>query len=203
MVKRAQKPLGSLGIIKVGRKTFRIGTEASEYLVSIDPGKNELASAHFWNGVLFKVLLTPREYFLRELEAPTTVVIEKPQIYPGCPSTDLNDLIEVTGAAFFAEAGIMCSGGPAAKYIHPKEWKRQAKKPPNHWKSWQALSIDEREVIARDTGLPSAQIGEKILSACKRLAGTGKVSKYSWAEHNIFDAVGIGLWFLKRTGKGT
>ncbi len=184
----------------------------------IDPGVHQHACATFSAGVLLAVALGTPDVFV---DAPedivrglTYLVIEKPQIYKGSDEKDPNDCLDVFGAARFAEGCIRARGGPAAQYVLPREWKGQIDKPPHHMRIWSVLSRSEREAFARSadpyikrTKAEKARpleefIAHKIGDACEALARTGKVTGYSWQAHNLLDAVGLGLWHLKRTGRG-
>ena len=165
----------------------------------IDPGKLFNAWAVFVGSHLETVYLVAPEVDACDTHKNlTSLIIEKPQIYPGSDEKDPNDCLDVFGAARYAEALIRYRGGPPAQYFYPHEWKSSFKKPPHHRQVWAALSQQEREVFARDAGLEVEFIGDKIEAACERLARTGKVTGYSWKAHNLLDAVGLGLWHHRR-----
>lgn len=167
----------------------------------IDPGVHFHACAVFRGPQLMSVAFVAPETFADDgypRMLPAQVIIEKPQIYPGADEKNPNDLLEVYGAARFAEGAIRQQGGPAAHYVLPREWKGSFKKPPHHRQVWAALSPAERECFARDAGLEVDFIHDKIEAACERLARTGKVTGYSWKAHNLLDAVGLGLWHHRR-----
>lgn len=171
----------------------------------IDPGKHFHALAHFENGLLtwasFESVDTcGRDY--ASLKTLDSLVVEKPQIYPGSDEKDPNDCLEVYGSARLTEGFIRARGGPAAFYVTPKDWKGSFKKPPHHRQVWANLTPAERETFARDAGHEVDFIGKKIEKACETLARTRKVSGYSWKAHNLLDAVGLGLWHLCRLNKG-
>lgn len=172
--------------------------------IYIDPGKLSHACAYFEGPRLLWVDSMPPEDFdntaswalCREL------LIEKPQIYPGSDEKDPNDCLDVFGAARYAEALIHVRGGPAAVYVKPREWKGGLKKPQHHRLVWGNLTSDERDVFARDAKLDVDFIGNKIEEACERFARTRKVTGYKWQAHNLLDAVGLGLWHLRRVHSG-
>lgn len=82
--------------------------------------------------------------------------------------------------------------------VKPNDWKGSTPKPISHRRIWRELSPGERVCFARAYGVRVDAIGAKIHDACARLARTGKVTKYSWDANNWLDAVGIGLWYLRR-----
>lgn len=172
----------------------------------IDPGVHKLACAIFFENALFAVRLLSPEDFLStgHISHPallSIVCIEKPQIYKGSnEEKDPNDCVDVFGSARFAEAALRSRGAPPAEYHFPRVWKGQIKKPQHHRRIWSVLSPAERAVFSRECGYSEADIERKIEEACQRLAVTRKVTGYAWEAHNLFDAVGIGLWRLKRTG---
>jgi hypothetical protein len=172
----------------------------------IDPGVHALACAVFSSGVLWAVRsLAPDDFFspgiITSPERLSIVCIEKPQIYKGSnEEKDPNDCVDLFGAARYAEAALVSRGAPKAEYHFPRVWKGQIKKPQHHRRIWSVLAPAERAAFARDCEYSEADIERKIEEACQRLAVTRKVTGYAWAAHNLFDAVGIGLWRLKRVG---
>jgi hypothetical protein len=169
----------------------------------IDPGVHALACAWFRDGLLCHLDMLPREAFMVQGKPSIeTLVIERMRIYPGKAGKgeDPNDLIDVTQAAAFAEGAIVARGGPRAVWVYAADWKGQVKKPIHHMRLWSVLTVEEREILALAIGMTEVQIEKKIDEACKRLAITGKVTGYAWSAHNLLDAVGIGLWDLKRVG---
>lgn len=169
----------------------------------IDPGVHALACAKFHAGELVSVAMEPREAFIAHGVPCTldTLVIEKMRVYPNKKGgEDPNDLIEVTGASYFAEAALVSRGGPRAQYVLAADWKGGLKKPIHHRRVWSVLTGREKSVFAIGAGLEVSFVTNKIEIACKSLARTGKVTRYSWEAHNLLDAVGLGLWHLKRVG---
>lgn len=169
----------------------------------IDPGVHELACAWFRDGGLCHLDMLERERFMvAGKPAIDTLIIERMSIYKGKASKgeDPNDLIDVTGASYFVEACIAMRGGPRAQYVYAADWKGQVKKPVHHSRIWSVLRPEEKQLFALVIGMTEDAIKKKIDDACKRLALTGKVTGYSWTAHNLFDAVGIGLWHLRRVG---
>lgn len=170
----------------------------------IDPAVHELACAWFGGGELHAAAMLPREWFLQPgvPAGVETLWIERMKVYQGKASKgeDPNDLIDVTGASYFVEACIAMRGGPRANYVFASDWKGQIKKPIHHMRIWSVLTPLEKMRLAAVIGMSEDAIKKKIDEACQRLARTGKVTGYSWKAHNLFDAVGIGLWQLRRVG---
>jgi hypothetical protein len=170
----------------------------------IDPAVHDQACAWFTDGVLSAVGMFPREAFMRPGEpcALDHFWIERMRIYQGKASKgeDPNDLIDVTGASYFVEACVAMRGGPRASYVYATDWKGQIKKPVHHMRIWSVLTPLEKAIIATAIGMSEDAIKKKIDEACRKFALKGKVVGYSWVAHNIFDAVGIGLWHLRRVG---
>lgn len=169
----------------------------------IDPGVHKLACAWFRDGLLCHLDMLPREMFMVQGKPSIDVlVIERMRIYMGKASKgeDPNDLIDVTGASHFVEACIAMRGGPRASYVYAADWKGQVKKPIHHMRLWSVLTPEEKALFALVVGMSEDAIKKKIDEACQRLALRGKVTGYAWEAHNLFDAVGIGLWHLRRVG---
>lgn len=169
----------------------------------IDPGVHHHACATFDDFTLVRVDFVAPDAFMAfpSPEALFELVIEKPQLYPGSDEKDPNDCVDVFGAARLAEGFLRSRGGPIARYVFPNDWKGQMKKPPHHLRVWDVLTPAERAVFARDSGHDVDGVNDKIQRACQLLAAYGKVKEYSWQAHNLLDAVGLGLWHLKRTGR--
>jgi len=81
--------------------------------------------------------------------------------------------------------------------VSPTEWKGAVSKPVHHKRLWRVLSEEERSQLG-------ARVGREIDAACRR----GALDRWSrpgasyypggFAEHNLLDAIGIGLWHLGR-----
>lgn len=177
-------------------------------LLAIDPGVAPLAWANFFGGALLSCGFMPRESFASgNWHHLHDLVIEKPFIYPKVSEGDPNDLIDVTGAAYFAEGAIRARGGPPAKYVFPRDWKGQLDKPIHHARVWSVLTAPERRAFEHDTGLAAADVEAKIDRACDLIAKgirnkDGSPKEYAWKTHNLLDAIGLGLWRLERVGVG-
>jgi hypothetical protein len=177
-------------------------------LLAIDPGVAPLAWARFFGGALHSCGFMPREAFAAaDWTDLHSLVIEKPFIYPKASKGDPNDLIDLAGAAYFAEGAIVARGGPRAHYVYPRDWKGQLDKPIHHERVWSMLSPPEIAAFCRDTGLTSDEVAAKIERACDLLAKgirnkDGSPKEYAWKTHNLLDAIGLGLWRLGRVGVG-
>jgi len=103
---------------------------------------------------------------------PDEVVLEFPRIYPkGRGASDHIDPNDLLWVA--AAAGALCTLGPSSTY-YPSDWKGQSKKEKTLRIVLQACTPAERAVI-------------ESVQGAKR--------------HNAVDAVGIGMYHLKRIGK--
>lgn len=98
-------------------------------------------------------------------------VFELPRYYPGSVRSIPNDLIDVAASAIRV-------GGFARSWelVPPDKWKGQTPKAINHIRILEALTLIEQGIL-RD--------------AASRLL----------PEHDVYDAVGIGLWRLNRMKK--
>jgi hypothetical protein len=136
---------------------------------------------------------------------PDKLVIEKMRIYKKKSEDDErkdpNDLLDIECAAGRLEGAVIQMGGPPAKRLWASTWKGQISKPVHHQRLWLVLSPEERAAFAAGAGHTIAYIEEKLDRATELKARTGKVKEYSWAAHNLFDALGIMLFEEGRTGK--
>jgi hypothetical protein len=135
----------------------------------------------------------------------TATTIEKMEIYASRGAEDPNDLLDVHGAACRAAEAIEAGGGAPVVWVKPREWKGQAKKWQHHNRIWGVLRPVERARFAAGAGLEVDFITKKLDDACQRWARgevtkRGKVKGYEWDAHNLFDAVGLGLWHHGRIG---
>lgn len=106
------------------------------------------------------------------ISRPDEVVLEFPRIYPkGRGASDNVDPNDLLWVA--AVAGALCTLGPSVTY-YPSDWKGQSKKEKTLRIVLQACNPAERAVI-------------ESVQGAKR--------------HNAVDAVGIGMYHLKRIGK--
>jgi hypothetical protein len=78
----------------------------------------------------------------------------------------------------------------------PREWAGQSSKPERHLKILRVLSKLEKQCLPGDTE-------ERVRKGAEATArNKGKLTNYSFEAHNLLDAIGIGLFHLKRIGKG-
>lgn len=142
-------------------------------LLSIDPGKGiRTGHAVFEDGILFQAgngLPCPEEGFYKKIDL---VVIERPQ-WRGIGSkeniADLLVLAELVGEY----AQLFRSSGIEVERVWPSTWKGSVPKDIHQKRILAKLSPDEIEVIPKR---PRAKDH----------------------DHNILDAVGVGLWKLRR-----
>lgn len=104
-----------------------------------------------------------------------------------------------------AIGGALCAGSMRAGevvLIAPDEWVGTGPKPPRHQAVWEALTPDERALVAQQwkPGTWKGTLAQYIEAACDALSYGRKV-KYSNPIHNILDAVGLLLFALGRIGR--
>lgn len=170
----------------------------NQILLAVDPGLRHVGLALFNRGYLVKAALVQGDNTrMRDLEAWTIMgsnvatwvdgeiprkrsreprihhlVCEKPQVYAHKGSTgadDLFQLVGVLGAVGMALDWAECTTAT------PRVWKGQVKKEIHHARVWKRLTEAE----------------EALLEGCLSLI-------HPELQHNVLDAVGIGLWKLKR-----
>lgn len=168
-------------------------------MIAIDPGYAKRgkgsACARFIHGELRHVWFARPSTFA-PLLGVHTVVWERPQV-------DRRTRSSVPSIVRLAAEGGTLAGlyagatGAAVVAVSPTEWKGAVSKPVHHKRMWRALSEAERAVLG-------VHVGREIDAACRRGAldrwSRPGASYYpaSFAEHNLLDAVGIGLWRLGR-----
>lgn len=126
------------------------------------------------------------------------VWIEKPRIYPGKAKGDLNDLIDLACVAGQLRGQMLERGACVVHYVEPRSWKGQHPKPISHRLIWNELTFAEQKTFEGYARIKRDAVAAKIEDACTRLAKTGKVTGYSWQANDLLDAVGIGLYALRR-----
>lgn len=144
-------------------------------IVAIDPGKHASGWAAFHGGELQLCGYTgSHKTVVATLEpifgTPELVIIEAPRVYDRRRwKGDPNDLIDISIAG-----GILVGAlrPEAIKIIRPQDWKGQTPK-----------DIQAERTLAK-------------LTEAERLQLEGVTTKSKL--HNVIDAVGIGLWELKR-----
>ena len=171
-----------------------------QHVASCDPSSDKQAVAHWWTGGLYILEFTRGETFNY---TPNVFVCEAMRVYPGPKKEDPNDLIAVSEGAggMITRCRMNNPMVQIVRYTAP-DWKGQIKKPIHHQRLWDVLNNDERRVVSGAINYTIPQIEAYLKNACHKLAVTGEVKEYSWAAHNLFDAIGLGLFFLKRTTKG-
>lgn len=142
------------------------------HLLSIDPGRD--TGWAFWvDGYLTECGLTSVEADNCRAKYlfpwVDETIIELPQVYRAAQSKgDPNDLIKVA-----VEVGQWKERAKKARctLVHPAEWKKQVPKDIHHNRVMECLYTYERGKIPP---LPKTK------------------------AHNVLDAIGLGLWYLKR-----
>lgn len=138
-------------------------------LLAIDPG-NDLGWALFDGGTLERAgLRNP------PVDAAHQAIIERPQVYRSSKSKgDPNDLITLAiGVGQMKERLESC--GATVELVLPATWKGQIPKDIHHRRILGLLAPTEKT----------------RLDACLSGVAAG-------IRHNVLDAVGLGLWFLRR-----
>lgn len=157
-------------------------------VMAIDPGLRHVGAAVFEAGVLTRVALVRNpEQVKRGPEAwhsmastvqafapvCSVLVTEFPQVYdPRHQKGDQGDLIEVAGVAGAIVGAMFERAGTVVGYL-PRTWKGQVPKDIHNKRILGKLSPAELEHLK---GIPLSLV------------------------HNVVDAVGIGLFFLTKTG---
>jgi hypothetical protein len=103
-------------------------------------------------------------------EVTRKIFCEMPQVYPGMPKTDVNDLLDLAGVL----GAVTANASAEIFHCAPAEWKGQ---------------------------VPKAMMNERVM----KLLSTGellKVVSVGALDHNTYDSIGIGLFFLKRMKRG-
>lgn len=175
-------------------------------LVAIDPGTPECAVAFFQRRLLTGVFVEHECEGIAGEDRAGAGVCELPQVDGrGVPAQGLIKL---------AAAGALCAGrlssGPV-QFVTPTEWKGQQKKPIHHGRMWLALTVEERILLGGLHTLHAIELAKRRGAA----DGWRKPSQNYYRaqelatdglriDHNILDAVALGLWALgriDRTGK--
>jgi hypothetical protein len=145
----------------------------------VDPGKRALGWAMWSSTFAAGLIRTKQKDFGRGLQEMVVqlppgadrVVVELPRHYPYERRIRVNDLIDLA-----AVAGACGAAGPV-EFVHPATWKGQTPKPISHHRVRKALTAEERAVLEQALeGIPES------------------------LQHNVLDAVGIGLWRRGRRG---
>lgn len=152
-------------------------------LVTIDPGKKSAGVAIFRHGLLWDCMFVrarAHEHMCitagfvgfaldsRDNEA----MIEVPRVYPKGHTPNPNDLIPVAVVAgMFGR--VLAGKGARVRFVAPKTWKGSVPKEVHNRRVTKKLTDAELRVLDK-CGLPAS------------------------LRHNVVDAVGIGLWTLRR-----
>lgn len=116
------------------------------------------------------------------------LVCEKPKIYPGVPALDANDLVDLGEVVGWFRSELK----PVVySRYYPADWKAQVKKPVHHNRLWQLLTEDEKKFFPAGTEA-------KITKGVQR----GKYGNNQDPVFDLLDGAGIGMFHLKRTGRG-
>lgn len=158
-----------VGYIAMAEK-MRAEDRAAEALLTFDPG-NRTGWAKFVGQELVEAGLLKAGRI--ELGWPQRVVIEVPRWYPREHKIDVNDLLDLGMKAGSLRGFYAQRFGVEAEYVWPRTWKGTVPK-----------AIHNQRVLAALTDEERARIPKKP-----------QVKKH---DHNIVDAVGIGLWKLGR-----
>lgn len=145
-------------------------------LLAIDPGQTSGWALFTPKGGLLLGcgLGSPEKFRWYVASALSKVVIEKPVIYPGGRTKNPNDVLSVAVNAG-EWGGRYLQQGTTVEYVTPAGWKGQTPKDVSHARIYGKLTDEEKAVLDTAGG---------GLAASKR--------------HNMLDAVGIGLWAVKR-----
>ena len=129
---------------------------------------NDAGVAYFENKRLVRAELITDVRAPRERELAHTVIIEVPQVYPHSP-VNPNNLLTLSFTAGLLAGHFESSNLAKAS---PRQWKGQRPKDVDNRYTLDLLDAKERSIV--NTSTSRGQL------------------------HNVIDAVGIGLWFLKR-----
>ena len=177
----------------------------------VDPGVHRHACAWFTGGKLFYVSFLPSNQIWTAPYLPSRFALENMLFTPNDPALKgergpniarLNDVMDVARAADRLIGMILQAGGPEPVRYEPAKWKGQVNKPLHHSRIWAALTPEEQQTFASCVGYTSAEIEKKFDVVLDKYARTGEIKGYSWEAHNLFDAVGIGLFDQKRIVAG-
>ena len=117
-----------------------------------------------WKDMAHAVMIHP--YF----SSVDEMAVELPQVYPGMPKTDVNDLLDLAGVL----GAITGSSTATVKHFFPADWKAQVPKKIMNERVKGFLSMFEKS----------------------RIVSVGAL------DHNTYDGIGIGLFYLKRMKRG-
>ena len=146
-------------------------------VIGIDPGKHT-GWAHFQDGLLVSAAsITETEMLIAPpltIIGPAIVIIEVPRVYPRGGKGDPNDLIDLAVLAGTIQGWYVSRApGIATRLVAPRTWKGTVPKPIHNERVLAALTPAERALLPKR---PRAKT----------------------FDHNMLDAVGLGLFQLKR-----
>jgi len=148
-------------------------------LGTIDPGEHQIAFAVSENAIivdagLYRIAtLRDAHVFCAALNLDA-IIVEQPQVYRGARGKgDPNDLIRLANVV-----GACASACARSKTTLPSRWKGQVPKKIHH----------ERVLAELERGRELAMVLSKIAG----IRGSDR--------HNVFDAIGLNLWSLRRLG---
>ena len=152
-----------------------MGTTAYRSVIGIDPGVTT-GGSWFEDGALVQAGATPADEFL-EFDplggiGPAILIIEVPRIYPRGGKGDQNDLIDL--AVLVGDLrGFYRRAGFTTRLVAPRFWKGTTPKP-----------IHNKRVVATLTPAERAFLPKR--------------PRAKTFDHNMLDAVGLGLFQLGR-----
>jgi len=157
-------------------------------VIAIDPGRRSGFAVFDSSGVLVGAGVLSDAAILARPPCPVSgvAVIEMPVVYP-TRNADPNDLIDL--AILVGDLrGYYRRQGFEVRLVKPRTWKGAVPKAIHNERTLRALTPEERALLPlrpRPWGSPRAPL-------------TSPASPASLHDHNMLDAVGLGLWQLKR-----
>jgi len=152
----------------------------TERVTAIDPGATS-GFAQFTAGKLFAADTFAGEKLPEVWHRgyAQTLVLEVPRIYPGNSKGDPNDIIKLAMRAGEIRGHYIRTASVRIVEVFPRTWKGNVPKDIHHARVLAALDEQERGVLA------------------PRARRVTKTNPHGF-DHNMLDAVGLGLWFLQR-----
>lgn len=145
-------------------------------LVAIDPGKR--TGWALFRHERLKVCGYVKVIELDKIPSAPQVLIEQPRWYPHERKIDLNDLLDLSVLVGEIKEN-HCRRYAKVKLVFPRTWKGSVPKPIMSQRIYKTLTAEERVLLPLKRG--------------------HKVSKSALDhDHNVLDAVGLGLWKLGR-----
>lgn len=156
-------------------------------LLAVDPGTTESGLAFFVDNKLRHVALVRAKDvgtmlfalytapWPSECDNPDEVLIERPVVYPRDGIKKASSLITVAIIAGGAAVAFGCETWTSVDFVEPRTWKRQVPKKIHNERILTALDPEETELV------------------CSRFQ-----SEPDSLQHNVVDAIGIGLYKLGR-----